>query len=126
MSFTEFSSTVLMKQFDKQRTPPNTGAARVYRARRMGRRLAQTLPNAFDWRTRRLPPVRDQGGCGSCWTFAAASVIESRARISGLAGAADDLSEQQARVGRQQSVVREARRNGGRRPCLPRPPARLC
>jgi len=31
---------------------------------------AEALPPSFDWRTQRIvTPLRDQGACGSCWTF---------------------------------------------------------
>jgi len=39
---------------------------------------APSLPATFDLRrTKKLPAVRDQGGCGSCWTFAALGSSES-------------------------------------------------
>jgi C1A family cysteine protease len=35
-------------------------------------------PVVVDWRTANiLPPILNQGNCGSCWTFAAASVAEA-------------------------------------------------
>ena len=40
------------------------------------------LPTSFDWRTLAgTTPVTNQGGCGSCWAFAAVAQLESFARI---------------------------------------------
>lgn len=51
------------------------------------------LPAAFDWRTQTgLPPIRDQGGCGSCWAFATVGALECAIRIRD--GVDQDLSEQ--------------------------------
>jgi len=53
-------------------------------------------PASVDWR-KASPPiltsVKDQGGCGSCWTFAAAETIESAWALQ--TGDLQDLSEQQ-------------------------------
>lgn len=43
------------------------------------------LPTSFDWRNSNpsvLTSVKDQGRCGSCWTFSAASAIESHWAIA--------------------------------------------
>jgi len=52
------------------------------------------LPDTFDWRDEvgGLPPVRNQGGCGSCWAFGTVSSIECTIKIKD--GDIVDLSEQ--------------------------------
>jgi cathepsin L len=42
--------------------------------------LATTIPASLDWRAVPgiLSAIKDQGQCGSCWTFASSSTIESR------------------------------------------------
>ncbi|HOX44354.1 MAG TPA: C1 family peptidase [Myxococcota bacterium] len=56
------------------------------------------LPAHLDWRDLGgdfVTPVRNQGGCGSCWAFAATAVAESTYLIEqGLSGVDKDLSEQ--------------------------------
>ena len=48
----------------------------------------------FDWREMNgVTPVKNQGGCGSCWDFAATGAFESALYI--VNGVAWDLSEQQ-------------------------------
>ncbi len=49
---------------------------------------------AFDWRTMNgTTPAKNQGGCGSCWDFAALGQLESHVKI--YEGREEDLSEQQ-------------------------------
>ena len=53
----------------------------------------KSLPEAFDWRDQcSLPPVRNQGGCGSCWAFATVGPLECNIKIKD--GIVVDLSEQ--------------------------------
>lgn len=55
--------------------------------------LKSTLPASLDWRTAGiLTPVRNQGGCGSCWAFGTVGIMESAILKSG--GPATNLSEQ--------------------------------
>jgi inhibitor of cysteine peptidase len=54
---------------------------------------ASALPAALDWRDSGIvTPVRDQGGCGSCWAFGTVGVMESALWKSGTANV--NLSEQ--------------------------------
>jgi cathepsin L len=51
------------------------------------------LPERVDWREKNvITPVKNQGQCGSCWTFASAETIESHWAIK--TGRLQDLSEQ--------------------------------
>jgi hypothetical protein len=53
----------------------------------------RTLPSRFDWREETgLPPVRDQGSCGSCWAFATVGPLECNIMIKDWLEV--DLSEQ--------------------------------
>lgn len=56
--------------------------------------FSSTDDSSFDWRQQgKVNSVRDQGNCGSCWAFAAVSVIESQVAIK--TGTLPSLSEQQ-------------------------------
>lgn len=61
---------------------------------------AEELPFSFDWRDYNgknwMTPVRNQGSCGSCWSFSALGVVESVYNIFSNNPNLDlDLSEQQ-------------------------------
>jgi C1A family cysteine protease len=52
-----------------------------------------SLPSAFNWCEHRgCTPIKDQGGCGSCWAFATVGPLESAIKIRD--GIEVDLSEQ--------------------------------
>ena len=54
--------------------------------------LLGSLPANFDWRdSGNVPPVRNQGSCGSCYAFATVGAMEAAMRINGITA---DLSEQ--------------------------------
>lgn len=56
--------------------------------------LVREYPSYWDWREMGgVTPVKDQGGCGSCWDFAAVGATEGNLRIN--EGVIYDLSEQQ-------------------------------
>jgi cathepsin L len=56
--------------------------------------LLANLPTTVDWRKADIvSPVKDQGHCGSCWSFASASTLESFYALA--TGMLPTLSEQQ-------------------------------
>jgi C1A family cysteine protease len=74
----------------------------------------ETLPSKFDWREQvvgGLPPVRDQGSCGSCWAFATIGALECNIKIRDKVSV--DLSEQWLVSCNQETVPRKWGCNGG-------------
>eukprot|EP01116_Phalansterium_solitarium_P017456 TRINITY_DN4307_c0_g2_i1.p1 TRINITY_DN4307_c0_g2~~TRINITY_DN4307_c0_g2_i1.p1 ORF type:complete len:362 (-),score=144.39 TRINITY_DN4307_c0_g2_i1:439-1485(-) len=60
----------------------------------LGKLRAQDIPTSFDWRTKGVvSPVQNQGGCGSCWAFSTAAVLESAWAVK--TGNLTKLSEQE-------------------------------
>merc|ERR1719334_1734967 len=54
------------------------------------------LPDSVDWRDKGVvSDPKDQGGCGSCWAFAATETIESMAAINSPTNQLVELSAQQ-------------------------------
>ena len=54
------------------------------------------LPPSIDWRSRGIvSEVKNQGGCGSCWTFSTTGALEAHLALKAGAWRAPRLSEQQ-------------------------------
>jgi cathepsin L len=72
---------------------PDIGEADQDQLRPLG---AIELPSDVDWRNKAgvVTPVKNQGGCGSCWSFSAVETLESHLAIA-TSEAAPVLSEQQ-------------------------------
>jgi histolysain len=52
------------------------------------------VPDSFDFRSK-MPKIRDQAQCGSCWAFAVLQAMEGNMVFRGLTDSNVDLSEQQ-------------------------------
>lgn len=56
--------------------------------------LGEQLPAAYDWRkVAVLPPIKNQGQCGSCWAFASTAAFQDQIAIH--QGGVQDLAEQE-------------------------------
>ncbi|PRW45427.1 thiol protease aleurain-like [Chlorella sorokiniana] len=99
LSWEEFAATRLMRPANADaltaRAAAGAAAVDAAPAPRPGRKLAQAVPAKWDWRALgKVTPIKSQGGCGSCWAFAAVAALESKALITGTKFS-KDLSEQQ-------------------------------
>ncbi|EAR95560.1 papain family cysteine protease (macronuclear) [Tetrahymena thermophila SB210] len=84
----EFKHRILNKKLGQRSTPREAVAEQPHL-------LGASIATSIDWRTKPnvLNPVKDQGQCGSCWTFGAAGVMESFNAIKN--GVLKKFSEQQ-------------------------------
>lgn len=56
--------------------------------------VSNGVPDSWDWRTQGVvSPVKNQGSCGSCWTFSTVGALESHFLLK--YGQFRNLSEQQ-------------------------------
>ena len=68
--------------------------------------LARSIPDAIDWeKNGAVTPVKNQGQCGSCWSFSTTGALEGAYYIKN--GVLDSFSEQQL-------VDCDTRKNGGK------------
>lgn len=96
LSFNEFKASYLMPDRPATELAARTADIPAFTPPAPARKLLQTtVPTEFDWRAKgKVPPPRDQGGCGSCWAFAGIGAIEIKAAIDRV-NATPNLSEEQ-------------------------------
>jgi len=81
MTIDEFRATYLMPKFDPRDVCPWPYHADGIRAD-IPKNVQ--IPTKFDWRTKNaVTAVKNQGSCGSCWTFSTAENVEGQWAIAG-------------------------------------------
>ncbi|GAX77973.1 hypothetical protein CEUSTIGMA_g5415.t1 [Chlamydomonas eustigma] len=91
MSWQEFSSRVLMQPQDCSATSTSPSPLR-----QLIQQYIAHAPKEFDWRERGVvSPVKNQGHCGSCWTFSTTGALEAHHAIKYGVWRSPTLSEQQ-------------------------------
>lgn len=64
--------------------PPPVNLSQLNKGPLSSQETAGAYPSKYDLRTlQRVPPVRDQGACGSCWAFGTLASLESHLLSSG-------------------------------------------
>jgi len=79
MSVEEFKKSYLLKkQKAKDLAPACLAEGSSYSKEKLS-----DIPTSFDWRDKGvISPIKDQGGCGSCWAFSVIGNIESQYAIT--------------------------------------------
>jgi cathepsin L len=92
-AFADLTNTEFLRQLTGLRKSQR-GEEKVKRLRKAPQKSKNArIPKAFDWREKGgVTPVKFQGDCGSCWSFAAAGAIEGH--VFRKTGRLPNLSEQ--------------------------------